>query len=133
MLRSNITQSATLAYMGVHYVAIAAGLKYLSSRDLLRVRDVFLLTAAAGGALSLYQVAHVAFGWPYVDWLRTSTLYYKSNTLNWHGGEAGSGCHVRSDPRLSPRSGRDTWAWRSDLRLRGSPIAGASGILSRCS
>jgi hypothetical protein len=86
ILRSNMTQSATLVYMGVHYVAIAAALKYLSSQDLLRVRDVFLMTAAAGGALSLYQVAHVAFGWPYVDWFRTSNLYHKANTLNWHGG-----------------------------------------------
>jgi hypothetical protein len=86
ILRSNMTQTATLAYMGVHYVAVAAALKYLSTQDLLRVRDVFLLTAAAGGVLSLYQVGHVAFGWPYIDWLRTSNLYHKANTLNWHGG-----------------------------------------------
>lgn len=86
VLAANVTQVVNIAYMVVHYVVIGAALRMHSNRDFSRVRDIFVWTACAGAALSVYQVGSVVFGWPYAEWLRTSNLYYKANTLNWIGG-----------------------------------------------
>jgi hypothetical protein len=86
ILASNASQFANLAFMGIHYAVVAAALRALPDRDFGRLRDIFILTACAGGVLSVWQVGSVVFGWPYVDWLRTSNLYFKSNTLNSYGG-----------------------------------------------
>lgn len=86
ILASNVFQFANLAYMGVHYLVIAAAVRACSEREVISIRDVFVLTACAGAVYSIYQVGAVIFGWPYDEWLRTSNLYYKANTLNWHGG-----------------------------------------------
>jgi hypothetical protein len=86
LLTANLLQFANIAYMVVHFVALGAALRLHSNAELPRVLDVFIWTACAGAALSVYQVGSVVFGWPYEEWLRTSNLYFKANTLNWHGG-----------------------------------------------
>jgi hypothetical protein len=86
LLASNARQFANVAYMAVHYAVVAAALRSCSDRELLSIRDTFVLAACAGALLSAYQIGSVVFSWPYAEWLRTSNLYFKANTLNWHGG-----------------------------------------------
>jgi O-antigen ligase len=86
ILGSNLAQVASLAIMVAHYVFVAAALRSLPVDRRYALIELFVWVAAAGGVLSLYQLGAVVFGWPYAEVWRTSDLYYKANTLNWHGG-----------------------------------------------
>lgn len=86
LLAANVMQLANVVYMGAHYVVLMAALQIQTPARLIRLRDVFIATGCVGALLSVYQVASVVYGWPYVEWLRTSNLYFKAHTLNWHGG-----------------------------------------------
>jgi hypothetical protein len=85
-LAANLLQLAMVIFMAAHYIVIGAALRLQSDPELLRVRNAFVLTACAGALLTFYQFASVMWGLPYTEWLRTSNLYYKANTLNMHGG-----------------------------------------------
>ncbi len=85
-LKANLFQLAILVLMAAHYIVVAAALRLQSNREILCVRNVLVLTACAGALLTFYQFGSVLWGWPYSEWLRTSNLYFKANTLNMHGG-----------------------------------------------
>jgi hypothetical protein len=86
ILASNTGQVASLGLMVGHYFFIAAALRVQPLPRFTRLTELFIAVAAAGSLLSLYQLGSVIFGWPYGEFWRTSNLYFKAHTLNWHGG-----------------------------------------------
>ncbi len=86
ILASNVFQLASLGLMIAHYFFLAAALRVQPLTRLTFLVDLFIAAAVGGALLSLYQLASVVFGLPYWEFWRTSNLYFKAHTLNWHGG-----------------------------------------------
>ena len=86
VLGSNLAQIASFSLMALTYGICSVALRLQPVEGRFRIVQWCIWVGAAGGVLSLYQVASVVYGLPYVEWWRTSTMYYKANTLNWHGG-----------------------------------------------
>jgi hypothetical protein len=86
VLAGNVSQIASLGLMVGHYFFIAAALRVQPLSRITRLIELFIAVAVVGSVLSLYQLASVIFGWPYEEFWRTSNLYFKAYTLNWHGG-----------------------------------------------
>jgi O-antigen ligase len=86
VLASNLAQIASFTLMALTYGSCSVALRLQPVERRYRIVQWCVWVGAAGGVLSLYQVASVVYGLPYVEWWRTSTMYYKAYTLNWHGG-----------------------------------------------
>ena len=86
VLAGNTLQLVNLAIMAGHYFFIAAALRVQPITQLTRLVALFVAVAGVGAVLSVYQLGSVVLSLPYWEFWRTSNLYYKAYTLNWHGG-----------------------------------------------